>query len=424
MNLAHVHLLLNHVPTVGFGIGLGLLVLSLVAGSHDDLKRASLIVLFVVAILTIPTFLSGTAAEAVLRGTGADSAFPPGVLPSAIRRHEDAALLALVFMEITGGFAWLALWQWRGRARLPQWNLSVVLLLSIVTFGLMARASTMGGDISHPEIRAVQEVVGTQGPTAGADAAAQRCRERPVRLAHTSPTTPGLWPTAESLHFIGLSLLFTVVLVVDLRLLGVAKRIPYSAVSQLLPLGMLGFGVNLITGMLFFLALPRQYTGNIMFLWKVMLIVIAGVNDLYLMLCPESWAAGSGRRRAAERQDLRRVRYPPMDRRVVLAATCCRSSATPSSGFPFGWSDQCPSGSRSALSSSPRCSPLASSHTSSIGSITSDSQHPGEIPCRFATLAKEAMGAVQRTSSSIDRPSTMSISARPDGVTSSTARSV
>ena len=57
MNLAHVHLLLNHVPTVGFGVGLGLLVLSLVGSSHDDLKRASLMVLFVVAILTIPTFL-------------------------------------------------------------------------------------------------------------------------------------------------------------------------------------------------------------------------------------------------------------------------------------------------------------------------------------------------------------------------------
>jgi hypothetical protein len=57
---------------------------------------------------------------------------------------------------------------------------------------------------------------------------------------------------------------------------------------------MLGFGVNLITGMLFFLTLPDQYTGNIMFLWKVMLIVIAGVNDLYLMLCPESWAVGAG----------------------------------------------------------------------------------------------------------------------------------
>jgi hypothetical protein len=292
VNLAHVHLLLNHVPTVGFGVGLGLLVLSLVGRSHDDLKRASLIVLFVVAILTIPTFLSGTAAEAVLRGTSAEPAFPPGVLPSAIRRHEDAALLAFTLMEITGGFAWLALWQWRGRARLPQWNLSVVLLLSIVTFGLMARAATIGGDIHHPEIRAAQQEVGTQRTTTGADPSAPEGTARAIGSWVSDHTWA--WPAAETLHFIGLCLLFTVVLVVDLRLLGVAKRIPFSAVSQLLPLGMLGFGVNLITGSLFFLALPHQYTGNIMFLWKVMLIVIAGVNDLYLMLCPESWAVGAG----------------------------------------------------------------------------------------------------------------------------------
>ena len=291
MNLAHVHLLLNHVPTVGFGIGLGLLALSLVAGSHDDLKRASLILLFVVAILTIPAFFSGKAAEAVLGGTGEDPAFPPGVLPSAILRHEDAALLAFTLMEITGVFAWLALWQWRGSARLPRWNLSVVLLLSIVTFGLMARAATIGGDINHPEIRAVQEVVGTQ---AGADAAAPAVSGTARAIGSWVSDRTWAWPALESLHFIGLSLLFTVVLLVDLRLLGVGKRIPFSAVSQLLPLGLLGFGVNLITGTLFFLAAPNQYTANIMFLWKVMLIVIAGVNDLYLMLCPESWAAAAG----------------------------------------------------------------------------------------------------------------------------------
>jgi uncharacterized membrane protein len=294
VNLAHVHLLLNHVPTVGFGIGLGLLTLSLVAGSHDDLKRASLILLFVVAILTIPAFFSGKAAEAVLRGTGEEPAFPPGVLPIAIQRHEDAALLAFTLMEITGGFAWLALWQWRGRARLPRWNLSAVLLLSIVTFGLMARAATIGGDINHPEIRAIQEAAGAHVPEAGAD-------EAPVvsgtaRAIGTWVSDHSwVWPTAESLHFIGLCLLFTVVLLVDLRLLGIGKRIPFSAVSQLLPLGMLGLGLNLITGMLFFLSAPQQYTANIMFLWKVMLIVIAGVNDLYLMLCPESWAAGAGK---------------------------------------------------------------------------------------------------------------------------------
>ena len=121
MNLAHVHLLLNHVPTVGFGVGLGLLVLSLVGRSHDDLKRASLLVLFGAAILSIPTFFSGKAAETVVLASAPNPA--PHVLLSTMQRHEDAALIAFTLMEITGAFAWLALWQWRGRKRLPEWNL-------------------------------------------------------------------------------------------------------------------------------------------------------------------------------------------------------------------------------------------------------------------------------------------------------------
>ena len=166
MNLAHVHLLLNHVPTVGFGVGLALLVLSVVGRSHDDLKRASLLVLLVAAILSIPTFFSGKAAETVVLASAANPA--PHLLLSTIQRHEDAALIAFTLMEITGAFAWLALWQWRGRKQLPEWNLSVVFLLSIVTFGLMARAATIGGEINHSEIRAAVQTELPAGGTHGA----------------------------------------------------------------------------------------------------------------------------------------------------------------------------------------------------------------------------------------------------------------
>jgi hypothetical protein len=288
LNLAHVHLLLNHVPTVGFGVGLGLLVLSVVGRSHDDLKRASLLVLLVAAILSIPTFFSGKAAETVVLASAANPA--PHLLLSTIQRHEDAALIAFTLMEITGAFAWLALWQWRARKRLPEWNLSVVFLLSIVTFGLMARAATIGGEINHSEIRgAVQAGTPTGEPE---DAAAGSGTARAI--GSWVVDNSWVWPTAETLHFVGLSLLFAVVLLVDLRLLGVGTRIPVSAVSQLLPVGALGLGVNLITGTLFFLGRPEQYTGNVMFFWKIVLVVIAGVNDLYLMLCPEAWAAGPG----------------------------------------------------------------------------------------------------------------------------------
>ena len=45
MNLAHVHLLLNHFPTIGMIVGLGLFVVAILAKS-DHLKRASLVIFF------------------------------------------------------------------------------------------------------------------------------------------------------------------------------------------------------------------------------------------------------------------------------------------------------------------------------------------------------------------------------------------
>src|SRR5262249_36313252 len=103
-----------------------------------------------------------------------------------------------------------------------------------------------------------------------------------------------VWPSCETLHFVGLSMLFTVVFLVDLRLLGMAKRIPFSAMYQLLPIGMLGFAVNLVTGMAFFIASPQQYTKNHVFYWKVLFILLAGVNVLYFMLIDEPWRVEAG----------------------------------------------------------------------------------------------------------------------------------
>jgi uncharacterized membrane protein len=101
-----------------------------------------------------------------------------------------------------------------------------------------------------------------------------------------------LWPAAETVHFVGLCMLFIVVLIVDLRLLGMAKGLSFKSLYQLLPLGMLGFLLNFTTGMLFFLAAPGQYVNNVEFHRKVLLIVLAGINVLYFMLVDETWAIG------------------------------------------------------------------------------------------------------------------------------------
>lgn len=53
LNLAHVHLLLNHFPTVGMIIATALFALALVKRS-DDLKRASLAAFFALAAIAVP----------------------------------------------------------------------------------------------------------------------------------------------------------------------------------------------------------------------------------------------------------------------------------------------------------------------------------------------------------------------------------
>lgn len=80
----------------------------------------------------------------------------------------------------------------------------------------------------------------------------------------------------------------------DLRMLGLGRStISFDALYQLLPLGMLGFLLNLITGMMFFVATPKQYTGFLFFL-KMMLVVAGALNVLYFMLAKAPWSVGDG----------------------------------------------------------------------------------------------------------------------------------
>ena len=282
MDPAHVHLLLNHVPIVGFVIGLMLFVSSLIAKSAE-LIRASLVIFVGIALVTIPTYISGNAAAEVLCEGGAKApACPdPGISKNLIQTHEDTALLAFAAIILTGAFAWLGLWQIRRTSQAPTWNLAMILLLSLAAFVLVVRAANIGGEIRHPEIRAAQEAGTTGGHLAR-------------RLGAFVLALPYGWPSLETLHFIGLSLLIGVILLIDLRMLGVMKDVAFPALHRLLPWAILGFGTNLATGMLFFVASPEQYVGNVAFVWKMILVMLAGANALYFTLFEEPWMLKPG----------------------------------------------------------------------------------------------------------------------------------
>ncbi|NOT27780.1 MAG: hypothetical protein HOP16_16965 [Acidobacteria bacterium] len=257
MNLAHLHLLLNHVPTLGFAVGIGLFLAALFRQSAD-LRRISLETLYIVALVAIPAYLTGNAAHFVLQSRGAELA------DAVITAHQDAAMLALIVMEITGAVAWIALWRFR------RWTIPTVLVLSLVTFGLMARAAAIGGEINHPEIRADAPFTTASFWPRAATIGTSLIVEN-----------PWVWPIAEIIHFVGLCLLFGVVLTVSLRMLGFLGGVALRDLRRLLPWGMVGLGINIVTGMLFFLASPDQYTQNASFSAKMALMLGGGVMLLY-----------------------------------------------------------------------------------------------------------------------------------------------
>ena len=89
---------------------------------------------------------------------------------------------------------------------------------------------------------------------------------------------PWVWGADETIHFIGLSLLFGGIFLFDLRLLGVGKRIPIAAVHRFIPIGLLGFGLALVSGVLFVMAEPDQYVYNPAFHFKILFMAMAGLN--------------------------------------------------------------------------------------------------------------------------------------------------
>ena len=86
------------------------------------------------------------------------------------------------------------------------------------------------------------------------------------------------WTIAESLHFIGMSLLIGTIGLFDLRLLGLARHIPVAALHRMIPIGIAGFTLNAMTGIAFLSATPDQYLFNAAFRAKGGFFLVAGLN--------------------------------------------------------------------------------------------------------------------------------------------------
>ena len=90
---------------------------------------------------------------------------------------------------------------------------------------------------------------------------------------------PWLSPALATLHFFGMALLVGCAGTIDLRMLGVGKGLPLGPMQRLVPWGMAGFVLNLVTGIGLYAGNPGQFQ-NAAFATKIAFVVLAGLNAI------------------------------------------------------------------------------------------------------------------------------------------------
>lgn len=145
MNFAHLHLIMNHVPLIGIPVALAFLAHGLWT-QNASTQKFSLLVLFGLAVMVLPVYLTGEPAEEVVEHL-------PGVAESFIEAHEDAAKFSLILTLAAGAFAFLALWFQRDESRRRLVNFGTM-GIAIVAVLSLAYTANLGGKVRHTELRA------------------------------------------------------------------------------------------------------------------------------------------------------------------------------------------------------------------------------------------------------------------------------
>jgi uncharacterized membrane protein len=267
----HVHMILNHVPTVGFVFAIAFFVVALVT-DNELMKRASLVLFVICSVVGVPTYVTGTASMWALT-----QPVIPEISKAVINAHRDMALLSLFGLAFTGAAAWIELWRYRYLGRFSRSSLTLVMLLAVVTLAVMAETGHRGGQINHPEIRVATEILPTDPE--GTSTAIEALMKTMVWFLP--------W---QIVHYFGYCLIFGAVFAVVLRVLGFWKSVSFAAVHRLLLLGFLGVLVNVFSGMLMMLANSYRYVvSDYAFAPKIAFITVGAIAVLYFSLSNRVW---------------------------------------------------------------------------------------------------------------------------------------
>ncbi len=154
MDQTHLHLLITHLPIYGTILGAIVLAYGLATKSQHT-ANAAYVVLIISAIGGFIAKQTGEAAEETVENI-------KGISEDLIHEHEESADIAIIAIIILGVISLVAI-----LASYKKWSFSnsmgwIVLIISLITFGLVARTGYLGGQIRHTEINSPQAVTEDQ----------------------------------------------------------------------------------------------------------------------------------------------------------------------------------------------------------------------------------------------------------------------
>jgi len=144
MDITHLHLTLAHVPVIGVFFGFALMVFGYFS-KNRLLKKAALVTFIIVALIGIPSFLSGDGTKEAIKNL-------PGISEKTIDAHEEWGEKAIWFIGALGVVSVAALYLAIKNNRKFKMICLITLIISVLTIGMMVMVGYTGGQIRHIEL--------------------------------------------------------------------------------------------------------------------------------------------------------------------------------------------------------------------------------------------------------------------------------
>lgn len=145
MDQTYLHLLVSHLGIFGSILG-GIVLAHALWTKSNQTKIAAYNLLIISSIGAGVSYVTGEAAEETVENL-------QGVSESIIEQHENFALYALIGLIALGVSSLIGLILTLKKHSLTRAVAIFTLILSLISFGLVARTGFLGGQIRHSEIR-------------------------------------------------------------------------------------------------------------------------------------------------------------------------------------------------------------------------------------------------------------------------------